>query len=122
MERYSILTDTILEGCMVTPEVYQGILARFEQFAAPFINHLHQRTHRQKAIAYMKGLMSDAERKNVESIAYYHGEDRQPLQKFIGQVEWDDNIILDKLGRVCTTLDLFCRSHYSSLWTGLKNT
>lgn len=97
MERYSISKDTILEGCLVTPEVYQGILVRFEQFVAPFIKHLHHRTHRQKALAYMKGLMSDTERKNVESIAYYHGEDRQPLQKFIGQVEWDDNIILDKL-------------------------
>lgn len=97
MERYSITKDSILEGCLVTPEVYQGILKRFEQFIAPFIKHLHKRTHRQKAFDYMQGLMSDTERKNVESIAYYHGEDRQPLQKFMGQVEWDDEIILDKL-------------------------
>jgi SRSO17 transposase len=95
--RYFIAKDSILEGCMVTPEVYQGILERFEQFVAPFIKHLHHRTHRQKALDYMKGLMSDAERKNVESIAYYHGTDRQPLQKFMGQIEWDDNIILNKL-------------------------
>ncbi len=45
----------------------------------------------------MKGLMSDTERKNVESIAYFNGYDRQRLQFFIGQVEWDDEIILDKL-------------------------
>jgi SRSO17 transposase len=82
---------------LVTPEVYQGILQRFEQFVAPFIQHLHERTHRRKALDYMKGLMSDTERKNVESIAYYHGTDRQPLQKFIGQIDWDDNIILNKL-------------------------
>ncbi|MCL2305824.1 MAG: hypothetical protein FWC43_10820 [Planctomycetaceae bacterium] len=35
--------------------------------------------------------------KNVESIAYFNGYDRQRLQFFIGQVEWDDEIILDKL-------------------------
>ena len=102
MERYSIAKDSILEGCLVTPDVYEGILTRFEVFVAPFIKHLLNRTQRQKAVAYMKGLMSDTERKNVESIAYYHGTDRQPLQKFIGQVEWNDEIILDKLTKRVT--------------------
>jgi len=102
MERYSIAKDSVLEGCLVTPEVYEGILKRFEVFVAPFIEHLDKRVQRQKAVDYMKGLMSDTERKNVESIAYYHGNDRQPLQKFIGQVEWDDEIILDKLTKRIT--------------------
>ena len=97
VERYSIAKDSVLEGCLVTPDVCEGILERFENFVAPFIEHLHKRVQRQKAVDYMKGLMSDSERKNVESIAYYHGYDRQRLQFFIGQVEWDDEIILDKL-------------------------
>ena len=97
MERYSIVKDSVLEGCLVTPDVYEGILKRFEIFVAPFIEHLHKRVQRQKAVDYMKGLMADTERKNVESIAYYHGYDRQRLQFFIGQIEWDDEIILDKL-------------------------
>jgi SRSO17 transposase len=97
MERYKIAQDSVLEGCLVTPEAYQGILERFEHFVIPFIQHLHKRVQQQKAIDYMKGLMSDVERKNVESIAYYHGTDRQPFQKFIGQVAWDDEVILDKL-------------------------
>jgi SRSO17 transposase len=91
------MNDSIHEGCLVTPEVYEGILKRFELFVAPFIKHLHKRVQRQKAVDYMKGLMSDVERKNVESIAYYHGYERQPLQKFIGQVEWDDKLILSKM-------------------------
>jgi SRSO17 transposase len=45
----------------------------------------------------MRGLLSDTERKNVESISYFHGYDRQRLQIFIGQTEWDDEAILDKL-------------------------
>jgi len=96
-ERYLIARDSVLAGCLVTPEVYEGILERFENFIAPFIEHLHKRVQRQKAIDYMKGLMSDTERKNVESIAYFNGYDRQRLQFFIGQVAWDDEIILDKL-------------------------
>ena len=45
----------------------------------------------------MRGLLSDTERKNVESISYFHGYDRQRLQIFIGQSDWDDEAILDKL-------------------------
>ncbi len=97
MERYSIAKDSILEGCLVTPDVYEGILERFEKFVTPYVGHLHKRVQRQKAVDYMKGLISETERKNIESIAYSHGQDRQPLQKFIGQVEWDDEIILDIL-------------------------
>ena len=59
MERYSIAKDSILEGSLVTPDVYEGILKRFEVFVAPFIKHLLNRIQRQKAADYMKGLMSD---------------------------------------------------------------
>jgi len=34
-------------------------------------------------------LKKSEERKNVESIAYHHDQDRQALQKFIGQYAWD---------------------------------
>lgn len=45
----------------------------------------------------MKGLLSDTERKNVESISYFHGYDRQRLQIFMDQTDWDDEAILNKL-------------------------
>lgn len=38
---------------------------------------------------YVAGLASQVKRKNVESIAYHHDQDRQMLQKFIGQYTWD---------------------------------
>jgi SRSO17 transposase len=63
----------------------------------PFFKHLQTRAQRDKALAYLKGLLSGTEKKNVESIAYFHGEDRQPLQIFIGQVDWNDDAILDEL-------------------------
>ena len=79
------------------PSVYEGVLRRLDEFVVPFIKHLLARTQRQKTRDYMRGLLSDTERKNVESIAYFHGEDRQKLQKFIGQADWDDEFMLDKL-------------------------
>jgi hypothetical protein len=39
------------------------------------------------------------QRKNMEMIAYLHDQDRQPLQKFIGQVEWGYRPLLGELVR-----------------------
>ena len=96
-ERYVIPKESILNGCLLTPYDYANVLERFECFIVPFIRHIKPVSRQKKIKDYMKGLMSDVERKNVESIAYYHGADRQQLQKFIGQIEWDDEIILNKL-------------------------
>ena len=63
---------------------------RFDEFILPFIRHLHARSQQYKVRGDMRGLLSDTERKIVESISYFHGEDRQRLQKFIGQSDWDD--------------------------------
>jgi len=96
-KRYAINSEFVFEDCLVMPSVYEGVLQRFDEFILPFINHLHARSQQQKARDDMQGLLSDTERKNVESISYFHGYDRQRLQIFIGQSEWDDEVILDKL-------------------------
>jgi SRSO17 transposase len=43
------------------------------------------------------GLTSDLERKSVEPIATLHGQDRNPLQHFIGASRWDWNPLQDLL-------------------------
>ena len=48
---------------------------------------------------YLQGLLSDVERKNAETIAYRHDEDRQGLQTFIGTAPWDHRPLLDELAR-----------------------
>jgi SRSO17 transposase len=73
------------------------MIGRLKNFIEPFITHLRHQVQRDKILDYIKGLLSDVERKNTESISYFHGYDRKRLQSFIGQVEWDDEIILDKL-------------------------
>lgn len=45
----------------------------------------------------MAGLVSDLERKNAEGIAYLHDQERQGLQKFLGQAAWDDPLLLTEL-------------------------
>ena len=89
-KRYAITKEFVFADCLVTPSVYEGVLQRFHEFITPYISHLHARTQQQKARDYMRGLLSDTERKNVESISYFHGYDRQRLQIFIGQSDWND--------------------------------
>jgi SRSO17 transposase len=45
------------------------------------------------------GLLSDLKRKNVESVAYLHDQDRLPLQKFVGCSPWDHCPVLRELAR-----------------------
>jgi len=96
-KRYALSKEAVFADCLITSGAYEGVLERLDKFVAPFFEHLGTRMQREKALAYIKGLLSDTERKNVESIAYYHGEDRQPLQMFVGQIDWDDDAILDTL-------------------------
>ena len=96
-KRYTINSEFVFKDCLVTPSVYEGVPQRFDEFVTPYIEHLHARTQRQKARDSMRGLLSGTERKNVESISYFHGYDRQRLQIFIGRTQWNDEIILDKL-------------------------
>jgi SRSO17 transposase len=96
-KRYTIAKDSVYADCLVTPGTYEGLLERLDEFVEPFFKHLATRSQRVKALHYLKGLLSATEKKNVESIAYFHGEDRQPLQMFIGQVDWNDDAILDEL-------------------------
>ena len=48
---------------------------------------------------YVGGLFSDVKRKSAETIAYFHDQDRQALQKFIGQSLWDDGLLIRELSR-----------------------
>jgi SRSO17 transposase len=65
------------------------MLNRLKQFMAPFVARLRRAERRDHAEVYVAGLLSDLERKNVESIAYRHDQERVNLQRFIGVAPWD---------------------------------
>ena len=63
---------------------------------------------------FVQGLLSDLEHKNVESIAYRFGQDRMPLQWFVGMSDWDDELLREELVRqVGEQLDATTGSWYS---------
>jgi len=86
--RFEARKQEILNQARIKPEVANGMLRRLEQFAEPFVASLGRREARQNAQVYISGLLSDLDRKNVESIAYRHDQDRRGLQRFIGEASW----------------------------------
>lgn len=87
----------MLAECEVDGGSLAGIAERLAEFVEPFARTLATEEQRSAACDYVTGLASDLERKNVESIAYYHQQERQRLQRFIGWGAWDHRPLLNEL-------------------------
>ena len=97
--RFELRKEAMLAECVVPPEVFRGVEDRLVKFVKPFTELLTQPAQRKHAEDYSSGLISDLERKNVESIAYRHDQDRKNLQHFIGCAEWDPQPLMLELAR-----------------------
>jgi len=87
--RFELRKRQILKDAELKPELSNGMLGRLEAFAEPFAASLGRREMKEHAQQYLGGLLSDLERKNIESIAYRYDQDRRGLQRFIGAAPWD---------------------------------
>ena len=97
--RFRVRLNELLDDARVRPSVLQGVLPRLEAFLQPFVTALHTPERQTNARHYVQGLLSDLGGKDVESIAYLHDRERQGLQKFIGQADWDHRPLLAELAR-----------------------
>jgi SRSO17 transposase len=92
--RFEWRLNEMLDQAHVSPDLLQGLLPRLEEFVEPFVEHLPGAEHRRHAAGYVTGLMSRLERKTGEGIAYLLDQERQGIQKFIGEVPWDHQPML----------------------------
>src|SRR5205809_3880992 len=97
--RFRVRLDELIDDAKVRPGLLRGMTPRLEQFLRPFAETLRSAEQRTNARHYVQGLLSDLDGKDVESIAYLHDRERQGLQKFIGQAEWDHQPLLTELVR-----------------------
>jgi SRSO17 transposase len=97
--RFRVRLDELLDDAKVPPSVLHGVLPRLEAFLQPFLQRLHTPEQQTNAQHYVQGLLSDLDSKDAESIAYLHDRERQGLQKFIGQADWDQGRLLTELAR-----------------------
>src|SRR4029450_9823376 len=103
--RYALRKTQLLAECQIAPEIFEQVIPRLDTFMKPFVKIFQGQAAAQHAQTYVCGLLSNIERKNIESIAYRFGQSRLPLQSFIGWDEWDDAPLRDALrGQVKTHL------------------
>jgi SRSO17 transposase len=97
--RFRVRLDELLTEAEVPPDLLRDLGPRLEAFLQPFVATLPRQETRSNALHYAQGLLSNLGGKNAEAIAYLHDQDRQALQKFIGQAPWDYRPLLDELAR-----------------------
>jgi hypothetical protein len=98
-QRYRVRLEELLDDAEVPPGLLRGVLPRLETFLQPFVQNLISAEQSTNARHYVQGLLSDLPSKDAESIAYLHDRERQGLQKFIGQADWDHRPLLTELTR-----------------------
>lgn len=87
----------LLDECKLAPQVFDQVLPRLEKFMEPFVECFVRSEQVRHAHTMVQGLLSDLEDKNVESIAYRFGQERMPLQWFMGVSDWDHEPLRDEL-------------------------
>src|SRR5512135_304975 len=95
--RYELRKQQLLAECDITPDAFEGTIERLAEFAQPFAACLVRQEQREHARTYLAGLVSDLKRKNTESIAYRHDQERHGLQHFVGSSTWDHRPLLREL-------------------------
>ena len=88
-----------MSDCEITPEEIEECMSELKEFMNPFIVHFGRREQREHGVDFVRGLLSDLERKSVEPIAERAGKDRRGLQKFIGTGGWDYRLVTEELCR-----------------------
>lgn len=89
--------QALLDECEVAPKVFSRVLPRLNDFMKPFVERFVRREQVTHAQTMVQGLLSDVAHKTVESIAYHFGQDRMPLQWFVGVSDWDHEPLRDEL-------------------------
>jgi SRSO17 transposase len=95
--RFAARRDRLLQDAEVDPQVLRDLQPRLDRFLDPFADCLQRSEQEEHIRDYVAGLLCELDYKNVESIAYLHDQERDPLQKFIGQSPWNHRPLLTEL-------------------------
>ena len=97
--KYESRKQELLDECSVDARIFERVVPRLEKFMEPFVGVFVRKEQIAHANTFVQGLLSDLDHKNVESIAYRFGQERMPLQWFVGVSDWDDEPLRDELVR-----------------------
>lgn len=85
--------------CRLPKHLMESVAERLEAFMEPFLASFRRHEQQTHFLNAVRGLCSDLEHKNCESIAYIFGLDRKGIQHFVGESKWDDRPLRDELAR-----------------------
>ena len=97
--KYEARKQELLNECTVAPQIFERVKPRLERFMKPFVDSLVRKEQCKHASTLVQGLLSNLKHKNTESIAYRFGQERMPLQWFVGMSDWDHEPLRDELVR-----------------------
>jgi SRSO17 transposase len=89
--------EALLRDCIVSPDVFDHIVACLRDFAVPYQHALETEAGKRNLYLYLAGLLSHLDRKNAEEIAALVDVERQVLQAFIGTAPWDHRPLINVL-------------------------
>lgn len=75
----------------------EGVLGRLREFMQPFSKAFVRREQVGHAQTYVAGRLRPLARRTIEPIATANGDQRRPLQKFVGAAPWDDEAAMQEL-------------------------
>ena len=97
IQNTSAATKELLDECEIEAGELTGMLKELKEFSRPYLKLLPDKRLYARGEDFLRGLLSDLERKSVEPIAERLGQYRRPLQYFIGESDWDHRPLLDRL-------------------------
>jgi SRSO17 transposase len=89
--------QALLAEAELTAESVCGCRERLTAFLQRYLPVFGRKEHHQHALVVVQGRLSNLERKTSEPIAYLAGQERKPVQNFVGAGAWDDEAVMAEL-------------------------
>jgi hypothetical protein len=89
----------LLDDAELSPEAVRSCAGRLEAFAARYLPRFARQEQRDHALTVLRGKLTGLQRKTTEPIATQAGQQRRPLQLFVGAGGWDDHAVRTELRR-----------------------
>lgn len=89
----------LLQDTELSPAAVRSCAGRLEAFAARYLPLFYRQEQREHARTVLRGKRTGLQRKTTEPIATQAGQQRRPLQLFVGAGGWQDGAVLAELRR-----------------------
>jgi SRSO17 transposase len=91
--------ELLLDACKAVPNDLEECLNQLNEFVGPYVALLPRKELRSHGEDFIRGLLSDLDRKSTEPIALLAGKCRRGMQRFIGECTWEHEPLIGLLRR-----------------------